>query len=92
MQPKVAPKVKSATASKPNKHAGPPPDVIYEPGSNEQYYPGQLLGKGGFALCYEGRLARSNKLLALKVVPRKLDSAKMEAKVRASQNEHWCRC
>lgn len=82
MVPKVAPNMKSAAAPKPKEHAAPPPEVIYEPGSNaEKYYPGQMLGKGGFAVCYEAELARNKRVFALKVVKKAMQSAKMEAKV-----------
>lgn len=63
-------------------HALPPPPLVCEPTSNgEQYLTGKFLGKGGFAICYEGRLVRSDRVLAMKVVKSEMNQRKMEEKV-----------
>ena len=46
-----------------------PPPIVTEPGEDqEQYATGAFLGKGGFAICYEGTLKRNRQLVAMKVV------------------------
>ena len=35
-----------------------------------KYFKGRLLGKGGFAKCYEFKCAENNKIFAAKVVPK----------------------
>lgn len=63
-------------------HAPPPPPTVREPEEGgEEYITGKFLGKGGFAVCYEGRLARSNKVYAMKVVKSEMNQKKMEEKV-----------
>lgn len=75
-------------------HAPPPPSfVIQPPGPDglpiERYSMGKELGKGGFAICYEGTLvgqkrgAKVNKF-ALKIVKAKMGLKKMEEKVGSS--------
>ena len=78
-------------AEKDKNHASPPPEyVIQPPGPDgvlgEKYHTGKLLGKGGFAICYEGRLvgqkyAGKNPKFALKIVKAKMGMKKMEEKV-----------
>jgi hypothetical protein len=59
-----------------------PPSRIYEPGSNgETYVTGGFLGKGGFAVCYEGALMRNNRIFAMKVVKAEMQQKKMQDKV-----------
>lgn len=81
---------KAAAALKPNKekdqHPLPPPPNVTEPPSTDRregavYQVGKLLGKGGFAICYEGKLAGTSKRYALKIVKSKMP-LKMEQKVR----------
>ncbi|KAK5271964.1 Cell cycle serine/threonine-protein kinase cdc5/MSD2, partial [Exophiala xenobiotica] len=49
-----------------------PPSTITEPGSNpETYSMGRKLGKGGFAVCFEGKSKRTSEVFALKVVKAK---------------------
>ena len=64
-----------------------PPSVVYEPPSFDRkdgaaYQVGKMLGKGGFAVCYEGYLAgsKSRRKYALKIVRSKMPY-KMEQKV-----------
>lgn len=79
-------------AQKEKEYAPPPPEWVIQPpitaGSlAEKFKTGRLLGKGGFAVCYEGEL-RSKKigvakknLFALKIVRSKMSQKKMEEKV-----------
>lgn len=84
---KVAPAPASKATQK-EKEAPPlPPSVVYEPPSLDRkdgaaYQVGKMLGKGGFAVCYEGYLAgsKSKRKYALKIVRSKMPS-KMEQKV-----------
>jgi serine/threonine protein kinase len=80
---------KATAALKPNKekdqHPLPPPPNVTEPPSTDRregavYQVGKLLGKGGFAICYEGKLAGTSKRYALKIVKSKMP-LKMEQKV-----------
>lgn len=82
-------KAKAALASKaPQKdkeHPPPPPPHVYEPPSSDRkdgatYQVGKMLGKGGFAICYEGQLLGKKKKYALKIVKSKMPT-KMEQKV-----------
>jgi hypothetical protein len=82
-------KVKAALASKAaqkdKEHPPPPPAQVYEPPSADRkdgatYQVGKMLGKGGFAICYEGTLPGSKKRFALKIVKSKMPT-KMEQKV-----------
>ena len=79
---------------KEKEYAPPPPEwVIQPPISNgalaEKFKTGRLLGKGGFAICYEGELRNrragpNNKtVFALKVVRSRMSQKKMEDKVMA---------
>lgn len=64
-------------------HAPPPPPLVREPEeSGESYSTGAFLGKGGFAVCYEGRLVRNGRVFAMKVVKSEMTQKKMEEKVR----------
>ncbi len=78
-------------ALKEKDYAPPPPEWVLQPpmakgGLAEKYRTGKCLGKGGFAICYEGEL-RSKKsgtgpnVFALKVVKTKMNQKKMEEKV-----------
>lgn len=88
-----AAKVKAALASKAvqkdKEHPPPPPSTVYEPPSSDRkdgatYHVGKMLGKGGFAVCYEGQMPGVRKKFALKIVKSKMPT-KMEQKVR-----HMC--
>lgn len=78
-------------ALKEKDYAQAPPEWVLQPpvtkgGLAEKYKTGRLLGKGGFAICYEGELrdknAKSGKsLFALKVVKAHMSQRKMEDKV-----------
>lgn len=85
-----AAKVKAALASKAvqkdKEHPPPPPSQVYEPPSSDRkdgatYHVGKMLGKGGFAVCYEGQMPGFRKKFALKIVKSKMPT-KMEQKVR----------
>lgn len=78
-------------AAKEKEYAPPPPDWVIQPpisrgGLAEKFWTGRLLGKGGFAICYEGEL-RSKKqganktVFALKIVKAQMSQRKMEDKV-----------
>lgn len=63
-------------------HASPPPSILREPGrEGEEYITGNFLGKGGFAVCYEGKLSRNGRLYAMKVVKSEMHQKKMQEKV-----------
>lgn len=67
-------------------HPPPPPDQVYEPKSVDRpngatYHMGRLLGKGGFAICHEGKLATTGQKYALKIVKSHMPQKKMEQKV-----------
>lgn len=72
-------------------HAPKPPAVVVQPpldgtSLSESYRTGNHLGKGGFAVCYEGELQCRNdnmrdRIYALKIVPAKMNHKKMEDKV-----------
>ncbi|KAK7714218.1 Cell cycle serine/threonine-protein kinase cdc5/MSD2 [Diaporthe eres] len=54
-------------------HPPPPPPQVVEPPSSDRkngavYQVGKLLGKGGFAICYDGKHVDSGKKYALKIV------------------------
>jgi len=72
-------------ANKEKDHPPPPPPNVTEPPSADRkdggvYQVGKLLGKGGFAVCYEGTLGGTKNKFALKIVKSKMP-AKMEQKV-----------
>lgn len=66
-------------------HAPPPPSIVKEPGEDgEEYSTGLFLGKGGFAVCYEGKLVRNGRVFALKVVRSEMTQKKMAEKVTST--------
>ncbi|KAL2444581.1 Cell cycle serine/threonine-protein kinase CDC5/MSD2 [Exophiala dermatitidis] len=66
-----------------------PPSTITEPGpSPETYIMGRKLGKGGFAVCFEGRTLRTSEVFALKVVKAKVEQKKMMEKFRTELQIH----
>lgn len=73
-------------ASKEKDHPPPPPNEVYEPPSygnknGAVYQTGKLLGKGGFAICHEGKHAKTKQVVALKIVKSHMPQKKMEQKV-----------
>ncbi|OAT00614.1 PLK protein kinase, variant [Blastomyces dermatitidis ER-3] len=83
---KDAPPQKARSAKN---HAPPPPATVREPeDGGEEYITGKFLGKGGFAVCYEGRLARNNRVYAMKVVKSEMNQRKMEEKFRTELQIH----
>lgn len=87
MERKVLDKNAAATqtaqkAASAKNHAPPPPALIVEPGDDgEHYTTGGYLGKGGFAVCYEGTLLRNGRVFAMKVVKSEMTQKKMQEKV-----------
>lgn len=89
LKPKTAAQVK---AQKNKEHPPPPPAEVKEPTSTDRpdgalYQMGKLLGKGGFAICYEGQLVPTRKKFALKIVKSHMPP-KMEQKVRLLEAAH----
>lgn len=77
-------------ASKEKDHPLPPPPEVFEPPCSQKgykngavYQTGKLLGKGGFAICYEGRTT-GKQVVALKIVKSKMALEKMKQKVGLS--------
>ena len=79
-------------------HPEPPPPLIHEPSgpdgeAGESYTVGSFLGKGGFAICYEGELhdktsQPSGHKYALKIVKSIMPQAKMAEKFRTELQIH----
>ncbi|OJJ98265.1 hypothetical protein ASPACDRAFT_122098 [Aspergillus aculeatus ATCC 16872] len=70
-------------------HAPPPPSLVVEPEEDgEQYSTGAFLGKGGFAICYEGTLLRNGRVFAMKVVRSEMAQKKMQEKFRTELQIH----
>ena len=66
-----------------------PPFSITEPGpAPETYITGRKLGKGGFAVCFEGRSKTTAEVFALKVVKAKVEQQKMMEKFRTELQIH----
>jgi len=66
-----------------------PPITVTEPGPTPQtYVVGKKLGKGGFAVCFEGRTQSTSELFALKVVRAKVEQKKMMEKFRTEMQIH----
>ena len=91
-QSKQPPPAKIDTVNKDKNHAPPPPKVVAEPGGDlgVKYETGKLLGRGGFAICYEGTIVghkygKNLPKFALKIVKAKMGMKKMEEKVRLFQ-------
>jgi serine/threonine protein kinase len=63
-----------------------PADIIREPGSEgDAYITGKKLGKGGFAVCFEGRSQKTSEIYALKVVKSHVEQKKQLEKVSLPQ-------
>ncbi|KAI9812452.1 MAG: Cell cycle serine/threonine-protein kinase cdc5/MSD2 [Pycnora praestabilis] len=85
-------------AQKDKDHAPPPPKIVFEPnGPNgergEKYVTGAYLGKGGFAVCYEGELmlrkyTKATHRFALKIVKTQMAQKKMLDKFRTELQIH----
>lgn len=79
------------TVQREKDHPPPPPPVVREPddpngAKGEEYAIGKYLGKGGFAICYEGETKSQGKGLqaqryALKIVKSAMPQAKLAEKV-----------
>lgn len=74
-------------------HPPPPPAEVREPPCSDRrngaiYRTGKCLGKGGFAICYEGQLASTKQLYALKMVKSHMPMKKMEQKVVSAPAVH----
>lgn len=77
-------------------HAPPPPTWIYQPPLRpgrltEKYRSGKLLGKGGFAVCYEGELedrkyGQSVQKFAMKIVKATMSQRKTREKVNLQKS------
>ena len=66
-----------------------PADVVREPGPDgDHYVTGKKLGKGGFAVCFEGRSKKTSELYALKIVKSHVEQQKQLEK--ASQVSATC--
>jgi serine/threonine protein kinase len=66
-----------------------PPSNVTEPGDDgETYSVGRKLGKGGFAVCFEGISRKDSKRYALKVVKAKVEQKKMMEKFRTELQIH----
>ncbi|KAK5940714.1 Cell cycle serine/threonine-protein kinase cdc5/MSD2 [Knufia obscura] len=66
-----------------------PPVTVTEPGPSPQtYMVGRKLGKGGFAVCFEGRTQSTSEVFALKVVKAKVEQKKMMEKFRTEMQIH----
>src|SRR4051812_41083262 len=63
-----------------------PADVVKEPGlEGDAYITGKKLGKGGFAVCFEGRSQKTSEIYALKVVKSHVEQKRQLEKVSAKQ-------
>lgn len=96
MREKVEDEAKKAEAArkaaKEKEYAPPPPEWVIQPPTLggvvcEKFKIGRQLGKGGFAICYEGELKSTRKgshkgVFALKIVRAKMSQKKMEEKVQ----------
>ncbi|RDA92289.1 hypothetical protein CP533_3253 [Ophiocordyceps camponoti-saundersi (nom. inval.)] len=79
-------------AAKDKEHPPPPPPQITEPCSSEHpngvvYEVGKLLGRGGFAIVYSGRLLPTKNKYALKIVKSRMPP-KMEQKFQTELQIH----
>ena len=85
-------------AQKEKEYAPPPPEWVIQPPITdgalaEKFRTGRLLGKGGFAVCYEGELrsrrhgAVKKSIFALKIVRSKMSQKKMEEKVSSVDSD-----
>ena len=61
-----------------------PAPSVPEPGNGHTYITGKKLGKGGFAVCFEGIESKTEKIYALKVVRSHVEQKKQLEKVHFS--------
>ncbi|KAL8749866.1 MAG: hypothetical protein Q9199_007426 [Rusavskia elegans] len=85
----------AAKLTKQKDHASPPPPLVVQPpedydGVAVEYRTGRSLGKGGFAICYEGqRLGKHGvQTYALKIVKASMAQKKLEEKFRTELQIH----
>ncbi|KAL2757098.1 hypothetical protein ACRALDRAFT_1049301 [Sodiomyces alcalophilus JCM 7366] len=69
--------------SKEKDHPPPPPENVLEPASVDRpegavYHVGKILGKGGFAICYQGYLLPTRHKYALKIVKSQMPSRMLQ--------------
>lgn len=83
----------AAKLTKQKDHASPPPPLVIQPpedydGVGVEYHTGRSLGKGGFAICYEGKHHGKHgvQTYALKIVKASMAAKKMEEKVHPTRN------
>ncbi|KAL8872189.1 MAG: hypothetical protein Q9174_002142 [Haloplaca sp. 1 TL-2023] len=98
IRPRVAegkPQQQDAGFTSRKEHAPPPPSSVWQPpevpgGPLIEYKTGKELGKGGFAICYEGTQWGRNgaQVYALKIMKAKLSQKKMEDKFRTELQIH----
>ncbi|MCJ1436191.1 Cell cycle serine/threonine-protein kinase cdc5/MSD2 [Xylographa pallens] len=90
-------KAPPTTKPKDKNHASPPPKYVIQPQGflgepGEKYSMGRELGKGGFAICYEGTLLGQKygkgSTFALKIVKANMGLKKMEEKFRTELQIH----
>ena len=87
-------------AMKDKEHAPPPPAWVYQPPLRpgklaEKYRSGKLLGKGGFAVCYEGELDDRNygqgiQKFAMKIVKARMSQKKTMEKASLQTHQPFC--
>jgi hypothetical protein len=66
----------------------PPPEVTEPTEERQTYVVGKKLGKGGFAVCFEGTSRADSRRYALKVVKAKVQQTKMMEKFRTELQIH----
>ena len=83
-EPLAKPQEKQINRDKINDEWRPAP-VVAEPGTSpEIYHTGRKLGKGGFAVCFEGTLKRTGQAFAMKVVKSQVEQKKQLDKVQST--------
>ncbi|TAQ86051.1 hypothetical protein B7494_g5630 [Chlorociboria aeruginascens] len=93
-QPAAKPKTQPPKLmGKEKDHPPAPPAEVHEPPSSDRkngaiYKTGGCLGKGGFAICYEGRLSGTKQIYALKIVKSQMPQKKMEQKFQTELQIH----
>ncbi|CCU76300.1 serine/threonine protein kinase [Blumeria hordei DH14] len=87
------PAVNVKTNQKQKDHPPPPPAEVREPPSFDGkdgiiYKTGQMLGRGGFAICYEGQNLNTQQIYALKIVKSHMPQKRMEQKFQTELQIH----